>query len=187
MRLDADTFCAAFPVYEILAVAYLARCLLSFLMQWRAAAATPPSSGRELPATADRRISASAAAVQPEWTRSASRYAPGGEGRRFPCSNGCAHKSSEGRLSIRNSCSWQASSRRKSFFAWQIRGRGRISSRNGSEGPLYGQNFSRPVIAVTCASIAALTRVNLKTPLDLPLRRGALDNSFLYPMLVLAR
>src|SRR5439155_11327773 len=126
-----------------------------------AAAATHPSSRSELPATADRRISASAAAVQPEWTCSASRYAPGGGGR-FPCSNGCAHKSSEGRLSIRNSCSWQASSRRKPFFARQICGRGGISSRYGSEGSLHGQNFSRPIIGVTCASAAALSQVNLK-------------------------
>ena len=147
-----NTFCAAFRFMKFsLSLTLLVAFFLSSCSE-----EPPPqrASSRRATRHPDRGISASWQPFNPNGPVRP-QGAPGG-GSPF---NGCAN-SSEGRLSIRNSLSGKPHLVESPSPAntWTCR-----FLRNGSEGSLHGQNFSRPVIALTCPSAAAaLTQVNLK-------------------------
>jgi len=133
---DCGYDCHSISIYEILIVACSVHGLPRRLMQWRAAATAPPTSGCEL---CPRPVPATATAVQSKRSGSTYRHTARGNRSSFTSSNSSrANEGRKGRLSVRNSRAWQASPGRESLFTWQIYRCGRLPSGNGGKGSVHG-------------------------------------------------
>ena len=134
----ADTLVAVFCIYEILIVACSVHGLPRRLMQRRAAAAALSTSGRKLSTHSARTVPATATTIQSERPCSAYRDTARGDRTSSTSTGSRTDEGCKRRLSLWNSCSWQASPCGESLLTWQVYRCRRIPSGNRSKGSVHG-------------------------------------------------